>query len=402
MNFLKKKKILLIISGGIAAYKSLDLIRSLTKLQCEIKTILTKGGTEFVTPLSVASLSKNKIYSDIYSAENETEMDHISLSRWADLILIAPATSNIIAKMSQGISDDLATTVVQASNKNIFVCPAMNVRMWEHASNKQNIEKIKSYNYRIIGPFNGEMACGEYGDGRMADIEYILKELDNFFKSKSNNKKFRAIVTAGPTREYIDPVRYISNRSSGKQGYEIAKSLFNNGFNTTLISGPSKLIPDPNINFLKVNTAEEMYKKTVENLPCDVAIFCAAVGDFKVKNLSEDKIKKNKDLNLDFEKNIDILKLISKNNNKPKLVIGFSAETSNLQLNSKQKLQNKGCDWIIANDVSKSDIGFDSDFNEVSIFYKDEKVDNEIISKTYKSVIADEIVKRVINQLNLI
>ncbi len=402
MNFLKKKKILLIISGGIAAYKSLDLIRSLTKLQCEIKTILTKGGTEFVTPLSVASLSKNKVYSDIYSAENETEMDHISLSRWADLILIAPATSNIIAKMSQGISDDLATTVIQASNKNIFVCPAMNVRMWEHASNKQNIEKIKSYNYRIIGPFNGEMACGEYGDGRMADIEYILKELDNFFKSKSNNKKFRAIVTAGPTREYIDPVRYISNRSSGKQGYEIAKSLFNNGFNTTLISGPSKLVPDPNINFLKVNTAEEMYKKTVENLPCDVAIFCAAVGDFKVKNLSEDKIKKNKDLNLDFEKNIDILKLISKNNNKPKLVIGFSAETSNLQLNSKQKLQNKGCDWIIANDVSKSDIGFDSDFNEVSIFYKDEKVDNEIISKTYKSVIADEIVKRVINQLNLI
>ena len=402
MNFLKKKKILLIISGGIAAYKSLDLIRSLTKLQCEIKTILTKGGTEFVTPLSVASLSKNKVYSDIYSAENETEMDHISLSRWADLILIAPATSNIIAKMSQGISDDLATTVVQASNKNIFVCPAMNVRMWEHASNKQNIEKIKSYNYRIIGPFNGEMACGEYGDGRMADIEYILKELDNFFKSKSNNKKFRAIVTAGPTREYIDPVRYISNRSSGKQGYEIAKSLFNNGFNTTLISGPSKLIPDPNINFLKVNTAEEMYKKTVENLPCDVAIFCAAVGDFKVKNLSEDKIKKNKDLNLDFEKNIDILKLISKNNNKPKLVIGFSAETSNLHLNSKQKLQNKGCDWIIANDVSKNDIGFDSDFNEVSIFYKDKNVEDEIISKTYKSVVADEIVKRVINQLNLI
>ena len=181
----------------------------------------------------------------MYSVENESEMDHISLSRWADLILIAPATSNIIAKMSQGISDDLATTVVQASNKSIFVCPAMNVRMWEHASNKQNLEKIKSYNYRIIGPFNGEMACGEYGDGRMADIKYILNELDNFFKSKSNNKKFRAVVTAGPTREFIDPVRYISNRSSGKQGYEIAKSLFNNGFDTTLISGPSKLTPDP-------------------------------------------------------------------------------------------------------------------------------------------------------------
>ena len=402
MKFLEKKKILLIISGGIAAYKSLDLIRSFTKLQCEVKTILTKGGTEFVTPLSIASLSKNKVYSDMYSVENESEMDHISLSRWADLILIAPATTNIIAKMSQGISDDLATTVIQASDKSIFVCPAMNVRMWEHASNKQNIEKIKSYNYRIIGPVNGEMACGEYGDGRMADIEYILNELDNFFKSKSNNKKFRAVVTAGPTREYIDPVRYISNRSSGKQGYEIAKSLFNYGFDTTLISGPSKLTPDPNINLLKVNTAEEMYQKTIENLPCDVAIFCAAVGDFKVKNLSEDKIKKNKDINLDFEKNIDILKLISKNNNKPKLVIGFSAETNNLHSNSKLKLQNKGCDWIIANDVSKNDIGFDSDFNEVSIFYKDKNVEDEIISKTYKSVVADEIVKRVINQLNLI
>ena len=402
MNFLEKKKILLIISGGIAAYKSLDLIRSLTKIKCEVKTILTKGGTEFVTPLSIASLSKNKVYTDIYSVENESEMDHISLSRWADLILVAPATANIIAKMSQGISDDLATTVIQASDKSIFVCPAMNVRMWEHTSNKQNIEKIKSYNYRIIGPFNGEMACGEYGDGRMADVEYILKEIDNFFKSKSNNKKFKAIVTAGPTHEYIDPVRYISNRSSGKQGYEIAKSLFNFGFDTTLISGPSKLTPDPNINLLKVNTAEEMYKKTVENLPCDVAIFCAAVGDFKVKNLSENKIKKNKDLKLDFEKNIDILKLISKNNNKPKLVIGFSAETNNLHSNSKQKLQNKGCDWIIANDISKNDIGFDSDFNEVSIFYKDEKVEDEIISKTYKSVVADEIVKRVINQLNMI
>jgi len=402
MNFLEKKKILLIISGGIAAYKSLDLIRSLIKIQCQVKTILTKSGAEFVTPLSIASLSKNKVYLDIYSVENESEMDHISLSRWADLILIAPATSNIIAKMSQGISDDLATTVIQASNKSIFVCPAMNVKMWEHPSNKQNLEKIKSYNYRIIGPLNGEMACGEYGDGRMADIGHILKELDNFFKSKSYNRNFRAIITAGPTQEFIDSVRYISNRSSGKQGYEIARSLFNHGFDTTLISGPSKLIPDPNINFLKVNTAEEMYQKTVENLPCDVAIFCAAVSDFKIKNFTKGKIKKNNKLKLDFEKSLDILNLVSKNNNRPKLVIGFSAETCNLQFNSKQKLQNKGCDWIIANDVSKKDIGFDSDFNEVSIFYKNKSVEDEIISKTYKSVVADEIVKRVINQLNLI
>ena len=181
---LKNKKILIVIGGGIAAYKSLDLIRLLKKQNCEIKVVLTESGKKFVTPLSVASLSQNKVYENIFDSKDEAEMDHISLSRWSDLILIAPATSNIIAKMSQAISDDLATTVVQASNKCIFVCPAMNVRMWEHVSNKQNLEKIKSYNYRIIGPFNGEMACGEYGDGRMADIKYILNELDNFFKSQ--------------------------------------------------------------------------------------------------------------------------------------------------------------------------------------------------------------------------
>ena len=399
---IKDKKILIIIGGGISAYKSLDLIRLLKKNKNEVKVILTKSGKEFVTPMSITTLTNNKTFEDIFDKNSEAEIDHISLSRWADLIIVLPTTANFMTKLSLGKAEDLATTVILASNKDILLVPAMNVRMWIHKATQKNVKTLKDYGYLFLGPEKGEMACGEYGDGRMADIECILNELNNFFKSKSNNKKFRAVVTAGPTREYIDPVRYISNRSSGKQGYEIAKSLFNSGFETTLISGPSKLTPDPNINFFKVNTAEEMYQKTIENLPCDVAIFCAAVGDFKVKNLSEDKIKKNKDLNLDFEKNIDILKLISKNNNKPKLVIGFSAETSNLQLNSKQKLQNKGCDWIIANDVSKSDIGFDSDFNEVSIFYKDEKVDNEIISKTYKSVIADEIVKRVINQLNLI
>ena len=402
MSNLNNKKILLIICGGIAAYKSLELIRLLKKDGAIIKTILTKSGAEFVTPLSITSLSQSKVYQDLFNIENESEMDHISLSRWADLILIAPATANTISKLANGNSDDLASTVALASNKKIFIAPAMNVRMWDHQSTKQNITKLKNYGYKLIGPQIGDMACGEYGEGKMSEPREIVFEIVNYFENLKKNNKFKAIVTAGPTNEYIDPVRFITNKSSGKQGYEIAKSLSNKGFDTTLISGPSKFTPDPNINLLKVNTAEEMYQRTIENLPCDVAIFCAAVGDFKVKNLSENKIKKNKDLKLDFEKNIDILKLISKNNNKPKLVIGFSAETNNLHSNSKQKLQNKGCDWIIANDVSKNDIGFDSDFNEVSIFYKDEKVEDEIISKTYKSVVADEIVKRVINQLNLI
>ena len=399
MNFLEKRKILLIISGGIAAYKSLDLIRSLIKIQCEVKTILTKGGAEFVTPLSIASLSKNKVYSDMYSVENESEMDHISLSRWADLILIAPATSNIIAKMSQGISDDLATTVVQASNKSIFVCPAMNVRMWEHSSNKQNLEKIKSYNYRIIGPFNGEMACGEYGDGRMANIEYILKELDNFFKSKSSNKKYRAIVTAGPTQEYIDPVRYISNRSSGKQGYEIAKSLFNNGFDTTLISGPTNLKINDDIKLLKVETAEEMFQATLNSLPADVAIFSAAVCDYKVKEISKTKIKKQDEISLNLEKNVDILDYVSNHNSlRPKLVVGFAAETNDLENYANKKLSEKNCDWIVANDVSNKSIGFESDFNEVSILYKNKKI--ERLKYKSKSEISDELVEKIIDHLN--
>ena len=292
MNHLNKKKILLIITGGIAAYKSLELLRQLSKHNCIVRTILTKSGSEFVTPLSITSLSKNKVYTELFSMENEEEMDHISLSRWADLILVAPATTNIIAKMSNGICDDLATTVIQASNKTVFVCPAMNVRMWEHSSNKNNIEKLKSFRYRVIGPIKGEMACGEYGHGKMIEVSTIINDLNHYFKTSSKNFKYKAIVTAGPTREYIDPIRFISNKSSGKQGYEIANSLLNSGIETTLISGPTNLNPNPELNFISIKTADEMYEKTLESLPCDIAIFCAAVADFKVNKFTNSKIKK--------------------------------------------------------------------------------------------------------------
>ena len=400
MKFLENKKILIIITGGIAAYKTLDLIRKLSKLNCEIKTILTKSGKEFVTPLSITSLSKNKVYTDLFSVENESEMDHISLSRWSDLILVAPASSNFLTKISNGFSDDLASTVIKASDKKVFLCPAMNVRMWEHASNKQSISTLKSYGYRILGPEIGEMACGEFGEGKMLEVDEIINQLEIYFKQISKNKKLKAIVTAGPTQELIDPVRFITNRSSGKQGYEIANSLVENGFDTTLISGPTNLEPNDNLKLIKVKTGEEMHKKTMELLPCDLAIFTAAVSDFKIKKFNKEKIKKNKDLSFDLDLNPDILELVSKSNKKPKIVVGFAAESENLFDNARSKLEKKGCDLIVANDVSNNEIGFESDFNEVHLFYKDKNIDDEKIPKNFKSVIADELIKKITNKFN--
>ena len=399
MNNLKNKKVLLIICGGIAAYKSLEIIRLLKKDGVTIKTILTKSGAEFVTPLSITSLSQSKVYQDLFDIENESEMDHISLSRWADLILIVPATANTISKLANGNSDDLASTVVLASNKQIFIAPAMNVRMWDHQSTKQNILKLKSYNYKLIGPKIGDMACGEYGEGKMSEPKEIISELEIYFKNLKINNGLKAIVTAGPTNEYIDPVRYITNKSSGKQGYEIAKSLSKKGFKTTLISGPTNLEIDDSINLIKVETAEQMFQSTLKNLPADVAIFSAAVSDYKVKEFSKTKMKKQDEINLKLEKNVDILDYVSNHNSlRPNLVVGFAAETNNLENYANKKLAEKNCDWIVANDVSDKSIGFDSDFNEVSIFYKDKKI--EKLKYKTKSEISDELVEKIINHLN--
>ncbi len=401
MNDLANKKILFIICGGISAYKSLEAIRLFKKDNFEIKTILTKSAKEFVTPLSVSSLSQGKVYDDLFSLENETEMDHISLSRWADVIVVSPATANTISKLSHGSSEDLASTVILASNKQIFLAPAMNVRMWNHESTKNHLKTLKSFGYKIIGPVIGDMACGEYGEGKMSDPAEIYNEINNFFLNKTKNKKIKALVTAGPTNEYIDPVRYITNKSSGKQGYEIAKSLSKRGFDTTLISGPTNLNINENINLIKVETAEEMFKATQKNLPTDIAVFTAAVSDFKVTKKQENKIKKKENLTINLEKNIDILNYVSNHNFKrPKLVIGFAAETDNLEKNAIDKLSNKNCDWIIANDVSKKRIGFESEFNEVTIHYRNKNIKREKLSFKKKSEISEEIVDRIVTQIN--
>jgi len=401
MNNINNKKILLIICGGISAYKSLEVIRLLKKRGAIVKTILTKSAKEFVTPLSVSSLSQEKVYDDLFNAENEAEMDHISLSRWSDLILVAPATANTISKLSVGSSDDLASTVMLASNKDIFLTPAMNVRMWEHPSTKENLNKLKKYGYKIIGPEIGDMACGEFGEGKMTEPNEIIKKIETYFLNFNKTKKFKALVTAGPTHEYIDPVRFITNKSSGKQGFELAKVLSKKGFETTLISGPTNLKINNDINLIQVETAEQMFKSTQNNLPVDVAIFCAAVADFKINEKKKEKIKKKDFINLNLEKNIDILNYVSSHNSlRPKLVIGFAAETNNIEENSRKKLMEKNCDWIIANDISNKSIGFDSDFNEVTILYKNKKINDEKLYMKKKSEIAEEIVDRVVNQLN--
>ena len=401
MKDLTNKKILFIICGGVSAYKSLETIRLFKKNNAEIKTILTKSAKEFVTPLSITSLSQGKVYDDFFSVENETEMNHISLSRWADVIIVAPITANTIYKLSQGSSEDLASTVILASNKQVFLAPAMNVRMWEHQSTKDNLKTLKSYGYKFIGPEIGDMACGEYGEGKMSDPIDIFNEINNFLSYQIKNKKIKALVTAGPTNEYIDPVRFITNKSSGKQGYEIAKSLSKRGFDTTLISGPTNLNIDKDVNLIKVETAEEMFKATQKNLPTDIAIFSAAVADYKIDKKNKYKIKKRENLTLNLEKNVDILNYVSNHNSmRPKLVIGFAAETNNLDKNASSKLTNKNCDWIIANDISKKDSGFDTDYNEVTIYYKDSKNKKEKLSFKKKSEISEEIVDRIVNQIN--
>ena len=402
MMKLKDKKILIIIGGGIAAYKSLDLIRLLKKDNNEIRTILTKSGKEFVTPLSVTTLARSKTFESIFDANNEAEIDHISLSRWADIIVVMPTTANFMTKLRLGKAEDLATTVILASNKDVLLVPAMNVRMWMHKATQKNVEILKDYGYLFIGPEKGEMACGEYGEGKMSSPNQIYKFLKNYFDKRNlfKKKKFKAVVTTGPTREYIDPVRYISNESSGKQGYEIALALSKFGVKTTLISGPSNINYQKNFKLIKVISAEEMFNAVKKSLPVDVAICAAAVSDFKPIKKNKNKIKKdyNKFKTIELEKNKDILEFLGKNNRfRPKLVVGFSAETDRINKNSNLKLRKKNCDLIIANDISKKDSGFNSDYNRVSIIDNIGKV--KVIKKNKKSFIANKITEFILNKL---
>ena len=399
---LKNRKILLVIGGGISAYKALDLIRLLKKNNINVKTILTKSGKEFVTPLSVTTLTGNKTFEDIFNKNNEAEIDHIALSRWADLIIVLPTTANFMTKLCIGKAEDLATTVLLASNKDILLVPAMNVRMWLHKATQNNLKILQDYGYNFIGPEKGEMACGEFGEGKMSSPRQIYSHLKNYFNEKNlvKNKKLNAIVTAGPTREYLDPVRYISNESSGKQGYEIALALNKLGIKTKLIIGPSNLVFSKDLEIKNITTAKEMMCEVKKSLPVDIAVCAAAVSDFKPINRSKSKIKKNdRSLSkIDLEKNGDILDFLSKNNKaRPRIVVGFSAETENIIQNSKLKIKEKYCDLIIANDVSKKNIGFNSDYNKVEIIDKIGKIKS--IPKNKKSFIANAIAKIILNKL---
>ena len=398
----KNKKILIIIGGGIAAYKSLDLIRLLKKNNNDVKTILTKSGKEFVTPLSITTLTKNKTFEDIFDKNAEAEIDHISLSRWADLIIVMPTTANFMTKLSLGKAEDLATTVILASNKDILLVPAMNVRMWIHKATQKNLKTLQDYGYLFIGPEKGEMACGEYGEGKMSSPRQIFTFLNNYFMKKNlfKKKNFKALVTTGPTREYLDPVRYISNESSGKQGYEIALALSRLGIKTTLITGPTNLVSRTDIKTKKITSAKEMLEEVKKNLPVDIAICAAAVADFKPSKKNKNKLKKNQNIvkSINLENNQDILEYLGKNNkNRPRIVVGFSAETENLNRNATIKLREKNCDLIIANDVSKKDSGFNSDYNRVSII--DGNGNIKVLRRNKKSFIANKIAEVVLDKL---
>lgn len=358
---LQSPRILLIVSGGIAAYKALDLIRRLKDQGCSVRVILTQAAMQFITPLAASSLSGQKVYSEIFSLTDEAEIGHIRLSREADLVLVAPATADLMAKMASGHADDLASTVLLATDKRVLIAPSMNVRMWEHAATQRNVATLKSDGVLFIGPAEGDMACGEYGLGRMSEITEIVAAVMGAVSGSTNMsaplqslKGKHVLVTAGPTHEPIDDVRYIANRSSGKQGYAIAHAAKMAGARVTLVSGPTNIAPPEGVAFISVSTAQQMRDATIGALPADVFIGSAAVADWRVKKVAQGKIKKSsaRPPQFDFVENPDILSEVAKSAARPRLVIGFAAETDSLIQHAQDKLSKKGCDIIVANDVS--------------------------------------------------
>jgi phosphopantothenoylcysteine decarboxylase/phosphopantothenate--cysteine ligase len=351
---LAEKRILLIVGGGIAAYKALELTRLLRKAGIGVRPILTRAGAQFVTPLSLGALAEDKVYADLFSLTDEAEMGHIELSRSADLVVVAPATADLMAKAANGLADDLASTTLLATDKPVLMAPAMNVRMWEHAATRRNLATLKADGVRLVGPDEGAMACGEYGPGRMAEpaaiFDAILSELGGARPLAGK----RAIVTAGPTVEPIDPVRFLTNRSSGKQGYAIAAALERLGAAVTLVSGPTALETPAGVTRVVVETAREMLAACEAALPADIAVCVAAVADWRPEATGASKIKKGDGgpPPIALVENPDILATLSKGKARPKLVIGFAAETDEVEAHAKAKLAKKGCDWIVANDVS--------------------------------------------------
>lgn len=391
MASLTDKNILLVISGGIAAYKSLELIRLIRKSGGNVRCILTSGGAQFITPLSVSSLSENETYTDLFSLKDETEMGHIRLSREADLIVVAPASANMIAKLSNGIADDLASTALLAANKQILLAPAMNHKMWNNAATQDNLEKLKSRGFKFTGPVEGDMACNEFGMGRMAEPEEILRSIFSFFFEQPLIGK-TAIVTSGPTLEPIDPVRFIGNRSSGKQGHAIAQALLESGASVTLISGPVNEKPPAGVKLIEIETANEMLAAVEKSLPADIFIGAAAVSDWSPAP-SAQKIKKQPGKPapaINLRENPDILKTVANHKKRPALVVGFAAETENLLENAKTKLKSKNCDWILANNVSENLFG--SDENQV---YLVTSTSTDEWKKQGKRAIAQELAAKI-------
>lgn len=351
------KRILLIIGGGIAAYKSLELIRELARRDIRTRVILTKAGAEFVTPLSAASLSGDKCFTDLFDLTDEAEMGHIELSRSADLVVAAPATADLLAKAANGLANDLASTALMATDKPVLFAPAMNVRMWDHAATQRNVEQLKADGAVIIGPNKGDMACGEFGFGRMAEPVEIADAVDAHFARSAAGPLTgkRVLVTAGPTYESLDPVRYIANRSSGKQGYAIAAALRNLGADVILVTGPTNIAPPQGVELVRIETARQMMDASEAALPVDCAVCCAAVADYRPSTESEHKIKKERGglTSIPVAENPDILKTVSQlKDGRPALVVGFAAETDDVITHAEVKRKRKGCDWMVANDVS--------------------------------------------------
>ena len=391
------KRILLIISGGIAAYKCPDLVRRLREQGLRVRCLLTHGGAEFVTALALQAVSEEKVYQSLFSLTDENEMGHIRLSRETDIILIAPATANIISKMAHGLADDLATATLLASNKPVMIAPAMNHQMWNHPATQNNLALLKTRGVKIIGPEEGNMACGEFGMGRMSDPIEILTMIKLSFPTNQPLKGKRALVTSGPTFEAIDPVRFIGNRSSGKQGHAIALALGALGCQTTLISGPTGQ-PDPaGLSVIHVESAQEMLSACEKALPADIAVCTAAVSDWRVESIVESKIKKSASdgpPDLKLIENSDILAAISKfGKNRPRLVIGFSAETNDVISNAISKRERKQCDWIIANDVSPNTGIFNGDTNQVHLITSD-GIENW--PKMTKQAVGQKLGKRIV------
>ena len=403
---MKKNKILLIITGSIAAYKSLFLIRLLKDANFNINCIITKSAEKFVTSLTVSALTGNKVYSDLFNLDDEIEMGHIKLAKESDLIIVAPASANFISKISHGIADDLASSVMLATNTPTFLFPAMNSNMLNNYFTKKNINRLQKTGIKVFETNPGELACGDLGPGRMKEPDEICNLSKNFFLKKQKLfKGINALITAGPTQESIDPVRFLSNYSSGKQGYALAEKLAGMGANVCLVSGPTIIERPKNIKkFIKVITAEEMFEKCIENIPRDLFISVAAVSDWKIKNYNKNKIKKrNSSISFQLTENKDILKYISTHNNRPKLVVGFAAETNDLEKNAKLKLIRKKCDLIVANNVANQKDPMGGDMNSAHVFNKSSCL--AIYKKMKKTTLSEkilvEIIHPILNKKNL-